>query len=276
LLLDNPQAGVSISDMLHRIKVVQETLTYCAARLDAGEPIVPEIAMSAKVSATDTGTFSADLLVQLLGGRGYMENNLAPQIFRDTRMLTIGEGANEALVAAIGRSVRVTNAVAEFLRQYRPDGNLASRLTKLSQSLEKSTAGPYCGAVAELWRDAVRGRLAIAALNLAAAEALKTKSGVEETREWAEHRFEDIATEAVGGAGPTSTALSADLITNTVGGLAELIGDLEPLAPDVDVQLDPLLRRQAPQPVKGPYSVSATRTLSQKKQELRELLGKNF
>jgi acyl-CoA synthetase (AMP-forming)/AMP-acid ligase II/alkylation response protein AidB-like acyl-CoA dehydrogenase len=276
LLLDNPQAGVSISEMLHRITIAQETLTHCAARLDAGDPIVPEIAMAAKVSATDTGAFSADLLVQLLGGRGYMENNLAPQIFRDTRMLTIGEGANEGLVAAIGRSVRMTGAVVEFLRQYRPDGDLASRLTKLSQSLDNSSTGPYSGADAELWRDAIRGRLAIAALNLAAAKSSKLKRGAQETVEWAERRFEDISLEAVGGPSPTSSALSADLIRTTVGGLGEFIGDLEPLAPDVDLELDPLLRREPPQPVAGSCHAAATQSLSQKRQELRELLSKNL
>lgn len=276
LLLDNPQAGVNISEMLHRIAIAQETLTYCAARLDAGDPIVPEIAMAAKVAATNTGIFSADLLVQLLGGRGYMENNLAPQIFRDARMLTIGEGANEGLVAAIGRSVRLTGTVAEFLRQYRPDGNLASRLTRLSQSLESSSTGPYSGAVAEVWRDAIRGRLAIAALDLAAAEASKGRGGAQETVEWAERRFEDISIEALGGASPTSSALSTDLIRTKVHGLGEFIGDLEPLAPDVDVELDPLLRKEAPQPVAGSHAAPATAALSQKKQKLRELLGKNL
>lgn len=276
VLLDNPQAGVRISEMMHRIAIEQETLAYCAARLDAGDPIVPEIAMAAKVSATDTGWFSADLLMQLLGGRGYMENNLAPQIFRDARMLTIGEGANEGLVAAIGRSVRMTGAVPDFLRRYRPNGDLASRLTKLSQSLENSSTGPYCGSLAEAWRDSVRGRLAIAALNLAAAEAIKAKGGTQETLEWAKCRFEGLSLEADGGASPTFSALTADGIRDSVGGLGEFIGDLEPLAPDVDFDLDPLLRREGPQAVAESDHAPDTESLQRKKQQLRELLGKNL
>ncbi len=276
VLLDNPQAGVRISEMLHRITIEQETLAYCAARLDAGDPIVPEIAMAAKVSATDTGIFSADLLVQLLGGRGYMENNLAPQIFRDARMLTIGEGANEALVAAIGRSVRMTDAVPDFLRRYRPNGDLASRLTKLSQTLENSSTGPYCGSVADAWRDAIRGRLAITALNLAAAEAVKAKGGAHETLEWAKRRFENMSVEAEGGANPTFTALTADRIRDRVSGLGEFIGDLEPLAPDVDVDLDPLLRRDSPQAGAESDRSPDSETLRRKKQQLRNLLGKNL
>jgi hypothetical protein len=48
-----------------------------------------------------------------------------------------------------------------------------------------------------------------------------------------------------------------------VYGLREFIGDVEPLAPDVDVDLDPLLRREgAPE----------DETLMRKRQILRELL----
>jgi acyl-CoA synthetase (AMP-forming)/AMP-acid ligase II/alkylation response protein AidB-like acyl-CoA dehydrogenase len=276
LLLDNPQAGVRISEMMHHIAIDQETLVYCAARLDAGDPIVPEIAMAAKVSATDTGWFSADLLMQLLGGRGYMENNLAPQIFRDARMLTIGEGANEGLVAAIGRSVRMTDTVPDFLRRYRPNGDLASRLTKLSQSLENSSTGPYYGSLAEAWRDSVRGRLAVAALNLAAAEAIKAKGGTQETLDWAKRRFEGLSVEADGGASPTFSALTAERIRDSVSGLGEFIGDLEPLAPDVDIDLDPLLRREGPQAVAESGHAPDAESLQRKKQQLRELLGKNL
>ena len=139
VLLDNPQAAVRISEMLHRIAIAREILTYCATRLDAGVPIVPEVAMAAKVSATDTSNLTAELLVQLLGGRGYMENNLAPQIFRDVRMLSVGEGANEALVAAMGRSIRMTDVIQVFLQHYRKDGDLSSRLTRLPRKSRSVT-----------------------------------------------------------------------------------------------------------------------------------------
>jgi acyl-CoA synthetase (AMP-forming)/AMP-acid ligase II/alkylation response protein AidB-like acyl-CoA dehydrogenase len=260
VLLENPQTGVRIGEMLHRVAIDHETLRHCAARLDAGDPIVPEIAMAAKVSATDTGNYSADLLVQLLGGRGYMENNLAPQIFRDIRMLSIGEGANEGLVAAIGRSVRMADTVPQFLRRYRPDGDLAARIARLSGTLENSHTGSYSGSAAEAWRDAVRGRLAVAALNCAAAEG---PGGGRETREWARRRFESLALEAERGPDPTGTALTVDRIRSQVYGLREFIGDVEPLAPDVDVDLDPLLRREG---------AAEDETLVRKRQKLRELL----
>jgi alkylation response protein AidB-like acyl-CoA dehydrogenase len=72
-----------------------------------GEKPSAEVAMVLKVSTTASLNRAADLLMQALGGRGYMETNLAPQLMRDARVLSIGEGANEGLVAALGRSVRI-------------------------------------------------------------------------------------------------------------------------------------------------------------------------
>ena len=38
------------------------------------------------------------------------------RIFRDARMMSIGEGANESLLPAIGRSVRLKDVLHQFLR----------------------------------------------------------------------------------------------------------------------------------------------------------------
>src|SRR5262249_50687580 len=162
-----------ISELVHRAAVTRASLSQCVARLDAGEAIVPEIAMALKVSATDTLNFAADLLVQILGGRGYMENNLAPQIFRDARMLSIGEGANESLVAAVGRSVRLSDAVHRYLRTWQEAVPLAARLSELTRLVDQISApAAFAGNAPQAWRDAVLGRLACRMLELAAAEDL--------------------------------------------------------------------------------------------------------
>ncbi len=263
LLLENPQAGVQMSRMVHRIAIERETLAYCAARLDAGDPILSEISMCAKVSATDTGNFAADLLVQLLGGRGYMENNLAPQIFRDTRMLSIGEGANEGLLAAIGRSLRMTDAVPGFLERWQPGGELSRRLAEVSRTLETSGTGPYTGSAAAAWRDAMRGRLAVVAVNVAAAASVVRQGGAPETLDWARQRFDELCEEAQRGPGP---ALPPNRLRDAIDGLRQAIGDVEPLAPDVDVALDPLLRRESVEQKDG-------QAVREKREKLRLLLA---
>ncbi len=248
LLLDNPQAGNRISEMLHRETIGRELLAYCARRADLGEPLIGEIAMAVKVSATETGIYAADLLVQLLGGRGYMENNLAPQIFRDIRMLSIGEGANEGLLAAIGRSIRMSTSVDHFLRQYQSRGELADQLHQISEDLGKAgDTGPYTGNAAVSWRDAQRGQLGVLALEVAAAEAEASRlPSHAATLAWAKTRWERACREASQGPDASATAFPSDRIRRAIDEFRETIGDIEPLAPDVDLAMDPLLRRDSP------------------------------
>ncbi|MES1260769.1 MAG: acyl-CoA dehydrogenase family protein, partial [Acidobacteriota bacterium] len=223
LLLDNPWLAQKFSELLHRIAADEELLLHFAERHDTGAAPVPELSMAVKVSATDTANFAADLLVQLLGGRGYMETNLAPQMFRDVRMLSIGEGANESLLAALGRDVRLGAAMDTFLRQYAPESGLADRLAAVS---------------VHAWHDALRGRLAVAALNAAAARA----TGDEAASLFAGEVFERLCAEAERGA--PSALLSSEVIRMRCEELKTRIGDTEPLAPGVDLELDPLLRRE--------------------------------
>ncbi len=268
MLIDNPQTRVKISEMLHRIATDRELLLHCAARLDAGDAIVPEVAMAVKVSATDTGNFAADLMVQLLGGRGYMENNIAPQLFRDARMLSIGEGANEGLVAAVGRSLRIGDAVQGFLASYESSGAIVERLNAASAALARrsSSDGAFAGEAAVAWHDALRGRLAVAALTLAAAMAI----GDTATTTWAQQRFQALCADAETEVPLANSVLPTALMVEHLKEFEELIGDLEPLAPDIDYTLDPLLRREAP--LSAHAVVASSESLDQKKDRLRKLL----
>ena len=72
--------------------------------------------MAAKVIGSDSLNWAAGQLMQLLGGRGYMENNLAAQILRDARLYSVGEGPNEALTTQVGRKARLTDAIDGYLR----------------------------------------------------------------------------------------------------------------------------------------------------------------
>ena len=72
--------------------------------------------MIAKIVASDAFWEAADDLVEMLGGRGYMENNFAPQIMRDCRMLRIGEGANELMALSVGRRILHSEKLRTLLR----------------------------------------------------------------------------------------------------------------------------------------------------------------
>jgi hypothetical protein len=246
LLGANAQTIVAVSEVAHCLALDTALLRNEAQRIDAGEPIRREVAMAIKVGATDTGNAAANLAVQLLGGRGYMENNIAPQLFRDARMLSIGEGANEGLIGAIGRGMRVGEEILQCLRQLEAAGSIASRLGGLVTLLAAPRdAGPIRQPEARTWHDAQLGRAAIAALRLAAARQMQDPLPIL----WAEGAFHAVVDAAEHGTPALAAARSPDALRAAIAGYRDLIGDVEPLAPDVDVALDPLLRREArPEP----------------------------
>lgn len=61
-----------------------------------------EACMACKCVASELLWEAADMLMQLLGGRGYLEPSLAPLLMRDARVMRILEGPTEALYVHLG------------------------------------------------------------------------------------------------------------------------------------------------------------------------------
>ena len=100
----------------------------------------------AKIVGSDSLWEAADDLVEMLGGRGYMENNIAPQIMRDCRMLRIGEGANELMTLSVGRRVYHSEKLHQFLESRLGCPEMSDRLREASQQIQQrclSTAAPF-------------------------------------------------------------------------------------------------------------------------------------
>ena len=152
----------------------------------------------------------------------------------------------------------MNDSVQTFLAAHPQGKDLAEQIVTISRILDDRThAGPYTGSVAGTWRDSVRGRLAVAALELAHAKELEAP----ETREWSRLRFEEICREAQDGSKRAAVALAPPVIRGQIDSLRKWIGDIEPSAPEVDLELDLLLRRD----------LAPERTV-QKKELLRKLL----
>jgi alkylation response protein AidB-like acyl-CoA dehydrogenase len=80
-------------------------LTYYAAWLkDQGRDFTREAAM-AKLTASETSEFVSYQAIQLHGGYGYSTEFPVERIYRDQRLMSIGEGANEVLKLVIARRV---------------------------------------------------------------------------------------------------------------------------------------------------------------------------
>ena len=93
-----------IADMATRIEYSRWLTYYAAWRKEQGHNYTLEAAM-AKKTASETSEFVAFEALQLHGGYGYSNEFSIERIYRDQRLMSIGEGANEILNFVIARRV---------------------------------------------------------------------------------------------------------------------------------------------------------------------------
>ena len=78
-------------------------MIYRAAWLkDQGQPFTKEAAM-AKLVATETAEFVTREAIQIHGGYGYSREYEVERMYRDARLMSIGEGTTEVMKMVIGK-----------------------------------------------------------------------------------------------------------------------------------------------------------------------------
>lgn len=98
----------SVANMIADMDVALETartMVYRAAWLkDQGRPFTREAAV-AKLYASEAAERVCRDAIQVFGGYGYSQEFAVERLYRDVRLLTIGEGTSEILRGVIARSV---------------------------------------------------------------------------------------------------------------------------------------------------------------------------
>jgi len=84
-------------EMLTQIRAAQELTNACIRKRVAGEDATLEISM-AKLFCGRTSRYVADECIQLHGGFGYMKESVAGRAFVDSRLISIGGGADEVMI----------------------------------------------------------------------------------------------------------------------------------------------------------------------------------
>jgi len=84
-------------EMLTQITAAKELTNLCVRKRVAGEDATKEISM-AKLFCGRTSRYVADTCIQLHGGFGYMKESVAGRAFVDTRLISIGGGADEVMI----------------------------------------------------------------------------------------------------------------------------------------------------------------------------------
>ncbi|RMF20687.1 MAG: acyl-CoA dehydrogenase [Deltaproteobacteria bacterium] len=89
-------------DMLARINASRELAYACVRKRNRGEDATMEISL-AKLFCVEVSQRVADLCLQLHGGAGYMKENPAGRAFVDSRLASIGGGADEVMMQIVAK-----------------------------------------------------------------------------------------------------------------------------------------------------------------------------
>jgi len=237
-LLDNVMSRDRLTSLLVETVALDQFVQSLAGCLDARIDVPAEIYAAIKALSAETAYRGVDGLVQMLGGRGYIETNLAPQMLRDVRLLRIFEGPTETMLMFVGSRVAAgSEPLRSFLREHLAAGDLGEALDEAARRLVRTNVDVQrrVALLAELgcltvWR-AVLG---------ADPEPLSVRA-----RDWVGGRLASAAKaidEAIAGATPEPLGITE--IESVVAGFVRDIGDHEQHRPGVVDRIDPLLRRE--------------------------------
>ena len=243
-LLDNPVSALRLHELGCAIEAAEALVGALAQAMDDveagdGGTVPHQDACSAcKCLLSELLWSAADGLMQMLGGRGYLENNLAPRLLRDARVLRILEGPSEALYAHLGALVRTPgNPLVRSIAALFGAPSLAESLAQLPAAGQGQ------------WQDWRNGQFAAWTLLAAGARG--------EAAAWAARQLALLRQE-IGAEAPAALACPAGAaLLARVQGCTAAIGDVEQTLAGEAHGLDPLLRQAHPARGQGP-AVAAT------------------
>jgi citronellyl-CoA dehydrogenase len=93
-------------DMLIQITAAQELAYRCIRQMMRGEDATLDISM-AKIFCTNMQQYVATTCMQLFGGAGYMYENPAGRAYVDSRLASIGGGADEVMKQVVAKMLQI-------------------------------------------------------------------------------------------------------------------------------------------------------------------------
>lgn len=94
-----------IADMATQIEAARHLVYRSAVLVEQQAADAPAVASMAKLFASDVAMFVATEAMQILGGHGYTKEYPIERLFREAKLLQIGEGTNEIQRLLISRHV---------------------------------------------------------------------------------------------------------------------------------------------------------------------------
>src|SRR6185437_6288924 len=190
LLIENPVTQAHIKDLVCAVEALESICLLVSGRLDSGKPVGSELFSVTKIAGSEFFWQATDTLMQALGGRGYIETNVAPQLLRDARVLRIFEGPTETLLADLGSRLTNVKSAEQLLREDLGCSETADRFLRVLAQLRALSTDTTVEH--HLTLTSTAGRLAFWAILQAV-----NKSSSNTTRQWITHRFNNYLQECL-------------------------------------------------------------------------------
>lgn len=240
-LLDHPVVLHRLQELTFAITVVQSLVMRVGKLLDAGETVPAEVYAACKISAPEFYWQAADLLVQTLGGRGYIESNIAPQILRDARVLRIFEGPTETLCGFLGaRVLKQGETLQNFLCQTLAAVEVGEKFRDAVVQIRKLFFDD-ANITVQRWVYHQLGKLATEAILWAVSDEPSAIA-------WVKHRFDEQLQEILSFNTENLLLLSSQSLVHHLNKYTKTIGDIEQTLAGEAQELDELLRQSQESP----------------------------
>ena len=104
-LISNQWIQFKLGELLTEVEATKQLNYYCAALVqdNPASPEVTRIASMCKLKAGRLARQVADTCIQFYGGMGYMEETPISRYYRDSRLTSIGGGADEVMLQIIAK-----------------------------------------------------------------------------------------------------------------------------------------------------------------------------
>lgn len=251
-LLESPVTIQRLSELHACIVAVQTMVRTMGECIDNGVEIPAEVYAVCKTFAPEFLWQGVDHLMQMLGGRGYAENNAVAQMMRDLRLFRIFEGPTEALNVFLG--ARVANegkAFMSFVESTLQSREVASDIVAMSTRMLRLAAESgrrldLCAGQANQWAQAFIGELAT--LHVAKAfvrNQLKVapSAPLQQAQDWLSKRIEIKQAEVLASLGAWLVWKSPAQLMEDAKALVQDIGDVQQHAAGMERELDVMLAR---------------------------------
>lgn len=241
-MIDHPEVIQHLNEVAHKIAAVDALVRFLGQRLDQEMKIPDEAFMVVKIMGSEFLWQTTDRFVQILGGRGFMENNVAASFLRDARVLRVFEGPTETLNYFIGylfKQMQVVQFLAKELQEIELVEELHIIYKKLKGKTETLTH--FDQAAKKSWLHCQMGEILSWAFLLAVVKEETKKSkdtNIHLTLKWVQNQFEKTVEQHTQSA-PSASFISKEQLNQIISSFPKM--DLEQSLQDEVKQMDSYL-----------------------------------